>query len=293
MIKWIEKNPQWFVGGIALVLLCSYFYWFGIYSNGEISVNSADWGTLGDFFGGLLNPLVSLFALIWLKKSVDLQNRQIEEMRASAIEDKEIRGLETDALKVRAFEQTFYGLLDRFTMVSKDVSGDMSDVMKFYYKNNDVSFSVLPALFDEELDDTFRHYFVLLYRVLKFVDESYPLVDDDLSERKKYTGILRALIDKKATQLLAIYCGRNRPCFEKYRGLICNFSMLEHLSLKGNGEFFLPLVGAIYHYPSACFGNSHKTVNGAIFDRYTKDCKDSFDICEKFMMMYVLYKDNR
>lgn len=38
-------------------------------------------GAIGDFFGGIMNPVIALLALLWLKKAVELQQKEMEETR--------------------------------------------------------------------------------------------------------------------------------------------------------------------------------------------------------------------
>lgn len=47
----------------------------------SFSNTPADWGALGDYFGGFLNPLVALFAFYWLKKSISLQ---LDELKSTS-----------------------------------------------------------------------------------------------------------------------------------------------------------------------------------------------------------------
>jgi hypothetical protein len=70
--------------GILLVLaligaVSWYAWWFGHKLELEIATDPADWGSFGDYIGGLLNPLISLFAFYWLGSSVRLQIQQIED----------------------------------------------------------------------------------------------------------------------------------------------------------------------------------------------------------------------
>jgi hypothetical protein len=69
-----------------VVLLTAYFGWFGFKVEEGISESSATWGTLGDFFGGLLNPLIASLALYWLTRSVRIQKEELYETR-SALQD--------------------------------------------------------------------------------------------------------------------------------------------------------------------------------------------------------------
>ncbi|WP_288400161.1 putative phage abortive infection protein [uncultured Acinetobacter sp.] len=45
------------------------------------AVDSGDWGTFGDFIGGILNPIFALFAFYWLTYSVRLQIKELKDTR--------------------------------------------------------------------------------------------------------------------------------------------------------------------------------------------------------------------
>ncbi|MEG8241300.1 hypothetical protein MKR66_16250 [Acinetobacter baumannii] len=49
----------------------------------EVKITEAaqHWGTVGDFFGGILNPIFALFAFYWLTYSVRLQIKELAETR--------------------------------------------------------------------------------------------------------------------------------------------------------------------------------------------------------------------
>ena len=46
-----------------------------------MTVESGDWGTFGDFIGGILNPIFALFAFYWLTYSVRLQIKELKDTR--------------------------------------------------------------------------------------------------------------------------------------------------------------------------------------------------------------------
>jgi hypothetical protein len=61
---------------VAVVIIITvpaiYCLWFWLKVKLPISIQPGDWGTFGDYVGGLLNPVMGLFALYWLTKSVRL-----------------------------------------------------------------------------------------------------------------------------------------------------------------------------------------------------------------------------
>lgn len=69
-----------FVGAVATFLLFAYSYTFRGVDVGDEA--RAAWGQLGDFIGGILNPIVAGAALFWLTQSVRLQKEELAETRA-------------------------------------------------------------------------------------------------------------------------------------------------------------------------------------------------------------------
>lgn len=92
----------WAAPLIALAIICAYAFNF---SNIPISKASADWGTLGDYFGGLLNPILSFLSLIYLIKTIKLQ----QDANLRLIED--IEHQKTLAIKAE-FDSKFHNLMN-------------------------------------------------------------------------------------------------------------------------------------------------------------------------------------
>ncbi len=77
----VEKAANhsfWSVGFLAFLVVFAYFVKF---SGFGFSNNHADWGTLGDYIGGVLNPTISVVTLYWLTRSIILQKRELQETR--------------------------------------------------------------------------------------------------------------------------------------------------------------------------------------------------------------------
>lgn len=89
---------------IALVFL-SYFLQFYVNLDYELSDDSAVWAQLGDYVGGLLNPLLSFVSIVLLIKSLSLQNEANRSLRV------ELKNNEKTE-KLRSFEILFFNLID-------------------------------------------------------------------------------------------------------------------------------------------------------------------------------------
>lgn len=83
----------WVAIVIIIVVPGSYCLWFVLQAKLPISIQPGDWGTFGDYFGGLLNPVMGLFALYWLTKSVRLQKEELFETRSELAKQVEMAAL--------------------------------------------------------------------------------------------------------------------------------------------------------------------------------------------------------
>lgn len=70
-----------FAVGIMLLAGVAYGAWF-VAHGADLSTNPNDWGTFGDFIGGVVNPLIAFMAFYWLTASVRLQKEELASTRA-------------------------------------------------------------------------------------------------------------------------------------------------------------------------------------------------------------------
>ena len=75
----LSKVIPW-LAGAALLVPTSYFIWFS-YHGLHVSTTPDNWGTFGDFTGGILNPMVAFVALLWLMISVGIQRTELKDTR--------------------------------------------------------------------------------------------------------------------------------------------------------------------------------------------------------------------
>ncbi|WP_143290047.1 hypothetical protein [Delftia sp. 60] len=78
------KVWQYCLIGIGVSLVCAYAVYFGVFLNQRLDLNSDKWGAFGDFFGGILNPLVAFAAFYWVTQSVALQRMALIDAKEAA-----------------------------------------------------------------------------------------------------------------------------------------------------------------------------------------------------------------
>ncbi|MDE1244133.1 hypothetical protein [Vibrio aestuarianus] len=91
--------------GLMAVVVASYVFQFYFNLGYEISEQPSDWVDFGDFFNGLVSPLLSFVSLVLLIQSLNLQNQANTELRA------EVR-LNHKNERLRSFETYFFGLIE-------------------------------------------------------------------------------------------------------------------------------------------------------------------------------------
>lgn len=97
-----------FASGVLFVVLGIagvYIVWFIIIQGRPLSADPANWGQFGDYIGGLANPLIALFALLFLARGVQLQNRTLEVTRQELQDTREL-------LKQQQFDSRFFSAID-------------------------------------------------------------------------------------------------------------------------------------------------------------------------------------
>ncbi len=109
--------------GIAAL---AYMLYFSLYVGRRISTEPDAWGQFGDYFGGVMNPIIALAALGLLavgvriqndtlreaKKQLNLQRAELEQTRAVLSKQSEQLQLQAEAAQREVFEATFFRLME-------------------------------------------------------------------------------------------------------------------------------------------------------------------------------------
>jgi uncharacterized membrane protein len=106
------------VGALAIAIGCAGFVVFKFVSAFDpafpMSTQRADWGVLGDYFGGTLGPILNLVTVAMLVASFLFQHQQVKDARADADEAQQQAQNELRLLLKQSFEQTFFAWLKSY-----------------------------------------------------------------------------------------------------------------------------------------------------------------------------------
>lgn len=228
---------------IALLSLLTYFYKIAeghisssITSDGTLkySEEMSVYGTLGDYFGGIVNPALGFITFTALLFTVYLQLQQSAESKKIIFENGFYKLLDLHnniisdlnykgghkRLSFTKFidENLVFDESDKLYIMQKRVNGDayLLSKTKKIYRN-----------FNRKENAYFGHYFRSLYRILKTIEKS------NLSEEDKqnYARILRAQLSMDELAVLYINCLPFVCDKGEFQKLIIRYSMLEHLSV--------------------------------------------------------------
>lgn len=242
-------------GAILLAIYIFYFgYGLGIFLNEPAESSQelrAHWGEFGDGFG-TLNTLFSLVAVIGVLTSLymDRQSRietstqehffQMTQFLQKIVSD--LTYIETNPLGIIP-PKTHYGLsalgacfqnsiLSEYPSQSNDLKLDIILIIHdttqntSTYSGSNAQKDVLAFVekFHKENEYMLGNYFRLLYRILKYIDNS----DIPESSKQNYAKILRAMLSKY--ELVVLFY--NSIKFTKFKKYIYKYSLFDNLDLE-------------------------------------------------------------
>ena len=251
---------------LLVVPLAILFMWGNAYTIGR-EVDAAKFGNFGDFFGGVIGSIWAFCGVILFymalkeqradfKTNKDALQRQIEALqmqseefrlqRDELIQTRQVFLEQSKTLKQQRLESTYFALLDLYRKIVDDLNRQSQP--DNYFKrfrqrliddfdwNSDPTACCADAqnhyvkLFYEHKEEL-SHYFKILYRILKILD------DFDIEEKEKfrYVKILRSQISEN--EMLAIYYNSHSAYGGKFYSYVLTYNFLKHLPSISKPEF--------------------------------------------------------
>jgi hypothetical protein len=233
-------------GGLALCLIGSYlFSWPTL----PVNANSTALGAFGDYMGGLLNPLISLFTLIIAMKVWGLQKTELLETR-KAVEE------QGKTAEQQRREQRFFDFLNIYRSTVDSIEFEVSaadSVIAFKGKrafkhltsqhrynpliwlsqifenpNKNPYATWTTDILDkvsskwEETSPVLDHYFRMVFTILR---EANTTLKDD---HWRYMKLFRAQLSRDETNLLAMNLLFDEEG-KKMRPLVVSYGVLKHM----------------------------------------------------------------
>ncbi|MFQ1043460.1 hypothetical protein [Acinetobacter sp. NIOH-H-8] len=262
--KYLSKLFLW---GVILLIVFYIVINFWVYVGHPFDVSGeqdrrAALGALGDYFGGLLNPIfafLSFMGVLWTLKM------SREELAAT-------RGVMDAQLKTQSlqqFDSLFFSLLSELTKKIETLVADNERYEKKYKNIYDIRTTMR---IDEENEKTINSLklelhqhndictiFSFLYQFLKMIEakiNQFQVLNtvEKLQLEKEYAYIVRSLIPEKLSHLLILYMYKNRN--EHFRYLLEKYHFFEELDFNNKLINFTKILTASFNLPISIFGEN-------------------------------------
>ena len=235
----------------------------------NIIFNQESFGAWGDFFGGVLNPILTFLTFMGLLITIILQQTELREAREEFKGQKEALENQQIEMKIQSFDNKFFQMMNFFTemrkeikisTLRKDFESDIYNDYNSYNKQKKKSSRTLLSFFNNQFhskNSQFKYYFLNLYQILKYIDEDIP--NQKLS--KKYINFLRAQLSTDELILLAYNAiGVQSFTTNNYQLLVEKYEFFEHLELNdfsSNNYNISKIINCILQkYNPSVFGNN-------------------------------------
>jgi hypothetical protein len=209
------------------------------------SIGKSSFGEWGDFFGGVLNPLLTFLTFMGLLITIVIQQTELRESRVELKRSADALLEQSESLKKQNFENTFFQMLsihnqiiDSIDLVSEDgkvtrgrdcFTVFYSRLSKIYRENKSKAkgkhseaavVKLTYYLFWKNHQNELGHYFRYLYNLVRFVKES------DFSDGP-YLRVVRAQLSDQELLLLFYNCVSQNG--GNFTALVEEFTILDNM----------------------------------------------------------------
>lgn len=248
---------------IPIVVL---FLWKNAYTL-DAQIDSTKFGTFGDFVGGVLGSIWSLCgvllfytalkeqrrdfqtnneALLKQIEALEIQSEEFKLQRNELAQSRQVFVEQSKTLMQQRLESTYFSLLNLYNNIVselnsrsnegnyfKELKGELFNITLKHsipFETHEIAKERYLELFYERKEEL-SHYFKLLYRILKIIDDS----EIPETEKFRYIKILRSQLSEN--EMLAIYYNSHSLYGAESYKLILKYNLLKHLSHTSKIEF--------------------------------------------------------
>lgn len=238
MKNFIKKNWIIITSGLLVTIAFGMYVWN--FRNYDISDNSAKWNDFGSYIGGIFSALAFLGVVYQLHTTKQEQKKQ-------------------------DFERTFFMLLEQHNLklntIEQEVIDEIYDKIISNYGSIDSLRNKIEIQEKSKIYSEVNSYFLLLYRILKFIYEN-----NELNIKNNYSGLLRSFISNKLLVMLSYHLSNRDGSYRDYIKYINSLSFLEHVN-------FIDLELEFMHQVS-------RVKKEALYDLFFKEKSSLFDALE-------------
>ncbi|WP_064713563.1 putative phage abortive infection protein [Rhizobium bangladeshense] len=200
-----------------------------------------NWGTFGDFLGGVLNPVLTFLSFMALLFTIILQQREIHGAKKDAKDLQDQRSADRLSSERMQFENTFFQMLSIHNTIvnaididrgpsknpirGRDCFKDFRDEMKSFYDGDPSADELQKSLAAHDhlwksYQNDLAHYYRYLYNIIRFINESNV-------NKTRYIRILRAQLSD--FELLVLFYNGLFPLAAKFKEYVEFFTLFDNL----------------------------------------------------------------
>lgn len=283
---------EWWIYGLIVILATLLIYkvqdfYFSKHSLSCVSEKIEELGQMGDFFGGMLNPILAFLSFCLLLITIKIQSKELKNSTEELAKSSKALEEQSKSLKLQNFETTFFNMISLHNEIVNNISIDVK--YDFIYSSTkhekvSISYTKQPNIYTkrkaideiylsfhsfirtknafrkptkaydlchEVFQDILGHYFGNIYQILKFIHTTENI------DKEKYSSLFRAQFSSQELGLLFFHCSGSIGS-RKFKPLMEEFEFFEHLDIQNdNFDFILSLE----IYKISAFGKNQKSIN--------------------------------
>lgn len=239
---------------------------------------STNFGSFGDYFGGMLNPILTFLTFMGLLITIVLQQKELRLTRNEIKSSSKALQEQAETQEKQRFENTFFSLFEQHNLLlnaicepneqSTHKRSGLSEVHRLCTNSNLTSLKEAKGILQNN-NQLVGHYFRTLYQLLKLIATKHPGSKIGLgcpekllqsipvtSEEKFYSNLVRSVLSYEVTQVLAINCYSEDDSFSKFKQLVIRYQFFEHMPLEIKNNKCAVLQSAYEHFGPEAFGKS-------------------------------------
>jgi uncharacterized membrane protein len=229
--------------GVFTALLSLAFASMGAVFVVAVHAQAADknWGTFGDFLGGVLNPVLTFLSFMALLFTIILQQREIHGAKEDAKVLQDQRRADRLSSERMQFENTFFQMVSIHNTIVNSIDVDRGpsknqlhgrecfkhfrDEMQTFYDADATADELKKSLAAHDhlwksYQNDLAHYYRYLYNIIRFINES------DVN-KTRYIRILRAQLSD--FELLVLFYNGLFPLAAKFKEYVEFFTLFDNL----------------------------------------------------------------
>jgi len=215
-----------------------------------------DLGTFGDFFGGILNPIVGFIGIILiyltLKTSQETLKITKDELSLTREEFKKSNNIFENQkleMKLQTFDNKFFKMLDRFNMTVENLGAYNKD--HTFQSKKDFFHSILINKFSLENKGIYFPYIHLVFQIIKLIDESNFL---NIKQKMYYIDLFKSQIMSEEIMLIVkcISCYK-KTYNENFQYILEKYHFFQFINLKKVKEAYPNIVSELDKFNNTAF----------------------------------------